>query len=71
MERQDEQQQNNAKAQKGMEQMSIVHSLEAEGLVDTVDAWDMNEGLQDPKQSLPRPRSDLPKNKHHESIHTP
>jgi hypothetical protein len=54
-----------------MEQMSMLHSLEAEGIVEKVDAWDMNEALQDPEQGLPRPRSDLPKNQHHQSIHNP
>lgn len=63
--------QQDAKVKQGVERMSMLHSLEAEGIIDKVDAWDRNEALQDPKQALPRPRSDLPKNKHHESIHNP
>lgn len=62
---------NDLRSQKGMERMRHIHDLETENIVNTVDVWEMNEALQDPKQALPRPRNDLPKNKHHQSIHQP
>lgn len=62
---------NDERSKEGMLRDRMLHSLEAEGIVEKVDAWKMNEAsiLQDPEKALPRPRSDLPKNKHHQSIH--
>lgn len=66
-----EQQKQDARAEQGIKRMRMIHHLEAEGVVERADAWDRNEAMQDPTQSLPRPRSDLPKNGSHESIHNP
>lgn len=54
---------------KGMQRMKELHDMETAGIIEHIDAFAKNEQLADPKQSIPRPRSDLPKNRAHESIH--
>ncbi|MCK4259468.1 MAG: hypothetical protein KAX49_10845 [Halanaerobiales bacterium] len=50
----------------GMIKMKKLHDMETAGVIEHIDSHYMNEALADPKQSLPRPRSDLPKNNCHE-----
>lgn len=57
--------------EQGIQRMNQLHNMETERIIENVDADDMEEASDDPKQSLPRPRNDLPKNKHHQSIHQP
>ncbi|WP_127016999.1 hypothetical protein [Anoxybacter fermentans] len=60
---------NKSKSIKGIKRARKIHDMETASILEHEDAFAMNEHLTDPKQSIPRPRSDLPKNKHHGSIH--
>lgn len=60
---------NRRNSMKGMQRMKELHDMETAGIIEHVDAFAMEEHLADPKQSIPRPRSDLPKNRAHDSIH--
>ena len=60
---------NDLKAIKGIKRAKELHTIETENVIDLMDTVVMNEHMADPKKSTPKARSDLPKNKHHESIH--
>mgnify|MGYP006274464781 CR=1 FL=1 len=52
----------NPRATNGIRAMKKLHDMETASILEHVDAFEKHEELADPKQSTPRPRSDLPKN---------
>ncbi len=59
---------NDLRAFKGLIQSKKLHDLETAEIYELMDDVEMNQHLADPEKATPRPRSDLPKNHHHDPI---